>query len=648
VALPPGQFAFRADFGLAWFPTPRDREKEVYRHVDLEWKPGDYADRHKVFFGTDFNDVNSMTDPCAETLLGTEIWEPGPLDLDTTYYWRVDEVKDSNGHTWTGLIWKFTTADYNVIDDFESYNYSTKQITETWCDNWPCQYNNPPITCSYLELGEDPFNPVHSGEQSMMYQYDMTTLLGDWAHVCYAEARLPIPAAKRDWTDADVKALTVYFYGDPDNDANDTERMYIGVEDGDGNYAEVRYGEYEPEFQDLNDLKIPEWQAWDIDLQHFSDSDYAAVVNDVNLADIVQFCIGFGDRRDPPARNPGCAGDGIVHFDDIRLYVPRCVPEYGPVGDFSGNCIVDMADIGMMLEYWLRTDANYVGMMQDPGTSGLVGWWKLDGNANDSSSYAHHGTLDGDFMWARDRDGVANTAMRFLPNKNDEGKTTGGRVLVPDASHLKPINKVSVSAWINFGEDVEDGKIVVKGGKEREAYVLKVDNHDLDFAIRDQNSHYLPEKSFQEYKLDHNKPMPLNEWIHVAGTYDGNVMAIYESGQELTTSQDLWNFQVKNRPNDPNLLLSQDVNGLAIGNVPLYTEKEPEGSPYIGYIDEVRIYDRGLEPNEIRWLATDGGGYVPLLMEYNLYDKEKADHKAINLKDFAVLLENWLVEIEWP
>jgi hypothetical protein len=565
-----------------------------------------------------------MTDPNATTLLGNEIWEPGPLDLDFTYYWRVDEFNDTNSYTWKGDIWKFTTADYNVIDDFELYNLTTNQIRDTWRDYW-WQALNPPYTPTggVIDLGVDPLSEVHTGDQSMKYQYQNILWPDGYAFMCYSEIWLPVPAAKRDWTIVGVKALTVYFYGDLDNDTNDTEQMYLGVEDGDGNYAEVRYGDYAA-FEDMNDLKTPEWQAWNIEMVHFNDSNHAAVPNDVNLANIVTLYLGFGNRRTP---NSGCGGEGIVIFDDIRLYMPRCVPEYGPVGDYSGDCIVGLEDVEMMTDYWLRTDHNYVGMMQDPGLTGLVGWWKLDGNADDSSSYAHHGTMDGDFLWVRGRDDVVNTAVRFLRGRSAEGQSTGGMVRIPDAAHLKPINNLSVSAWINF-EDAADGRIVVKGGEKREAYVLEVDDDKLQFQIRDQNSSWKPEERFQEYQLDHNRPMPLNEWIHVAGTYDGNEMRIYESGQMLTTSQYTCNFEVKNRPNDPNFLLSQDVNDLAIGNTPYVTEDEPEGNPYIGYIDEVRIYNRCLSHDEIRWLATDGGGYVPLLLpEYNLYDKELPDQK---------------------
>ncbi|MHC4500180.1 MAG: hypothetical protein ACYS83_11190 [Planctomycetota bacterium] len=51
---------------------------------------------------------------------------------------------------------------------------------------------------------------------------------------------------------------------------------------------------------------------------------------------------------------------------------------------------------------------------------------------------------------------------------------------------------------------------------------------------------------------------------------------------------------------------------------------------------------------EVRWLATDGTGYVPLISRVNLYDKEPPGKQFINFRDLAMLLEDWLKEGLWP
>ena len=65
----------------------------------------------------------------------------------------------------------------------------------------------------------------------------------------------------------------------------------------------------------------------------------------VNLAGVKKLIIGSGIRDS--SQN---SGEGWVYFDDIRLYPPRCIPEFGPYADLSGNCIADFADIGLMAD----------------------------------------------------------------------------------------------------------------------------------------------------------------------------------------------------------------------------------------------------------------------------------------------------------
>ncbi|MHC4500261.1 MAG: LamG domain-containing protein, partial [Planctomycetota bacterium] len=81
------------DVEYAWAPVPIDGAIDVLRDADLTWKPGDYTQStggHKVYFGSDWDDVNDMTDPCATLNLGNELYDPpGLLELGQTYYWRV-------------------------------------------------------------------------------------------------------------------------------------------------------------------------------------------------------------------------------------------------------------------------------------------------------------------------------------------------------------------------------------------------------------------------------------------------------------------------------------------------------------------------------------------------------------------------------
>jgi len=102
-----------ADFPQASSPTPADGATNVPREgSELSWEPGDFAVMHDVYFGEDSDVVNNAVagDPAhLATQLGTS-YALDRLKLETTYYWRIDEVNTTNpGSPWKGSVWSFTT-----------------------------------------------------------------------------------------------------------------------------------------------------------------------------------------------------------------------------------------------------------------------------------------------------------------------------------------------------------------------------------------------------------------------------------------------------------------------------------------------------------------------------------------------------------
>jgi len=88
----------------AYLPRPADNAELVALNVQLSWTPGLGAKLHYIFFGEDFDQVNNAV---AGIPNGNPNYNPGPLKLAKTYYWRVDE---SDGFdTYKGEVWSFTT-----------------------------------------------------------------------------------------------------------------------------------------------------------------------------------------------------------------------------------------------------------------------------------------------------------------------------------------------------------------------------------------------------------------------------------------------------------------------------------------------------------------------------------------------------------
>jgi hypothetical protein len=343
------QFTRPAEPGvIAGDPIPADGAENVNQSAVLRWAPGKYAALHDVYFGTNLDDVNDATTSSPEYKarqnLNANSYDPcGLLELDTTYYWRIDEVNDACWpEPWKGNVWSFTTTDYIVVDDVETYNDTDNKIWDTWIDGWENDSG------SFIGLGVDPCDPVHGGKQSMIFDYDNDSI---FALYKYSEAYRTI-SDPCDWTIFGVKALTLYFYGKPGNDAN--EQMYVGLEDSRGpvSYAEARYGDAG---EDMNDITEQEWHEWNLELQDFND---AGVI----LTDVNRMYIGFGDRY-----NPVAGGYGTVYFDDIRLlrHSLTCWDSTECDGQGSGDATcegdVDFLDLGALKQamFTSKGQANY-------------------------------------------------------------------------------------------------------------------------------------------------------------------------------------------------------------------------------------------------------------------------------------------------
>ncbi len=281
---------------------PSNGAVDVKQTQVLSWSPGDYAASHEVYFGADKEVVRDADTGSPEYKgtrdLGAESYDPGKLEWDATYYWRVDEVNNANPDSpWIGPVWSFTTANFLIVDDFESYNDldpadpDSNRIFNAWLDGY-----DDPTNGSLVGYNTPPFAEqtiVHSGNQSMPLYYDNS--------VGYSEATLTL-TYPRDWTENGVNTLTIWFRGDSDNAA---ETLYVALNGS----AVVNH-------DNPNAAQITTWTQWNIDLQAFADQG-------VNLANVNTIALGLGNRN-----NPQAGGSGTMYFDDIRLYRPP--PEPAP------------------------------------------------------------------------------------------------------------------------------------------------------------------------------------------------------------------------------------------------------------------------------------------------------------------------------
>jgi len=264
----------------------------------LTWDAGVFAASHEVYFGTDPDAVKDATSTSPDyrgtRALGDESYDPGKLALDTTYYWRIDEVNSANPDSpWTGRVWSFSTGDFLVVDDFESYDDvdptpdqpDTNRIFDKWIDGFGTTTNGALVGNDMPPYAET--TVVHSGAQAMIYRYDNANKTSE------ATLTLVYP---RDWTEEGVTTLSLWFRG---TSGNADERMFVAL-----NGNAVVYHD------DPAAVQKAGWTEWVIDLQEFA-------AQGVVLTNVNTITIGFGTKNSPAAGGPG-----TMYFDDIRLYRP--------------------------------------------------------------------------------------------------------------------------------------------------------------------------------------------------------------------------------------------------------------------------------------------------------------------------------------
>ena len=274
-------------------PSPANGAVDVTQTPVLTWSHGIFADSHQIYFGTDIDAVKNADASSSEYKgtgnLGSESFDPGQLEWNTTYYWRIDEANNANADSpWTGLLWSFSTADFLIIDDMEAYNDldpadpSSNRIFLAWLDGF-----NDPTNGSLVGYDNPPFAEqriVHSGNQSMPMSYDNS--------VGKSEATLTL-TSNRDWTVKGVDTLTIWFRGSLSNAA---ETLYVALN-----------GNARVDHDNPDAATLMSWTPWNIDLQAFADQG-------VNLANVDSITVGLSSVT---------GGSGMMYFDDIRLYAPE-------------------------------------------------------------------------------------------------------------------------------------------------------------------------------------------------------------------------------------------------------------------------------------------------------------------------------------
>jgi hypothetical protein len=500
-------------------PNPTDGAAIDGVDVTLQWRGGREADTHEVVLSNNqavVEDGSAVVGTSRETS-----FRPASLDLGSTYYWQINEVNNTEiPTTWQGERWTFSTPEYLVVDDFDSYSGNEgEEIFMTWQDGFG---GNTALGGSTTGHIDGPFVEtaiVRSGNQSMPIYYDND---GGFIDICggsfvtgFSEVLCEFDTAL-DWTRSGIKTLGLWFHGA----AGNMGQLYVKIND-----VKIPYD------GDADNLALTAWQAWNIDL----------AASGVGVQQVTSLAIGIDG-----------GGSGILYVDDIRLYA----------------------------------DSRELITPIDPGNAGLVAHYKLDQNATDSSGNGHNGTVEGAAGWISPGQDGTGSCKQF---GSDDARIT-----------VEPFDVIgtgiTLAAWINPLTFMNDARMISKsegGGTALHYWAMVLSGTGekfLQFRLK-------TDVGNTTSRLSGGNALVADEWAHVAVAWDAGdpVMRQYKNGQEIDSVGKAGNA----------VAAGPDVK-IGIGNQSISALAEGPGNeirPFDGLIDEVRVYERGLSPLEIGYLA---------------------------------------------
>jgi hypothetical protein len=202
----------------------------------------------------------------------------------------------------------------------------------------------------------------------------------------------------------------------------------------------------------------------------------------------------------------------------------------------------------------------------------MISWWPGDGNPNDIQG-SNNGTLQGGAGYAI---GEVGQAFSFVASSNSG-------VIVPSTPSLNPTEAITIDAWVNPSSFPNTGPAVVRkdsNGVGTTQYSLSLGN-GITAGVLSCNIGGSADAT--------GGSVPLNQWSHVACTYDRQTIRVYVNGVEVASTLNT-------------LAIPTSSQDLAIGKEDGFTDRN-----FDGLIDEVEIFDRALTVTEVQGIYNAGG-----------------------------------------
>ena len=217
--------------------------------------------------------------------------------------------------------------------------------------------------------------------------------------------------------------------------------------------------------------------------------------------------------------------------------------------------------------------------------AGLLGLWRFEGDASDSSLNSNAGTFENGAALSADTPSGAGQSLAL------EGGDQ--HVLVPHHDSLNVTSAVTIAGWVKTTNNAWDG-ILAKSPSDGSAanhagnYELRIENGSRGVHLLYQNGG----ENDTAFHLNNDSPIPDNEWTHIAVTASAEGMAkTYINGVFVSDHADpvMATFGATN------------TNPLYLGSrADLFTTMD-------GLLDDLAIFDEVLSESQIQTIA--GGDF---------------------------------------
>ncbi|MBK7664783.1 MAG: tandem-95 repeat protein [Sterolibacteriaceae bacterium] len=249
-------------------------------------------------------------------------------------------------------------------------------------------------------------------------------------------------------------------------------------------------------------------------------------------------------------------------------------------GDWKLEFQVGQIDFNVAMSE--EVQLNWQGQLDT--TTGLVGHWTLDANANDSSGNNYNGTLTGN----------AAIDTNAGTNKVGAGKLTldgsGDYVdLTAYRANFTSLTQGTIAGWVKTGSAGEGHIFGTDNTAFSSAYTaLFVYQNKLNYWVANSGTYLL--------RAQTTTSVNDNVWHHVAVTVDATGNKLFIDGSQAAVTYTTGNASTQK--------FLSDVTGVNFMSIGIDKDTSGLNSGLLGLLDDVRVYDRALSAADIAALAT--------------------------------------------